>query len=46
MNEAVAKLLDLLVHEVLWPMVEEKVKKNTGWIFWDGFLCSLTSVIA
>lgn len=28
MNDAVAKLLNLLVHEVLWPMVEEKVKKH------------------
>jgi len=28
MNEAVAKLLDLLVHEILWPIVEEKVKKH------------------
>jgi len=28
MNEAVAKLLDLLVYEILWPMVEEKVKKH------------------
>jgi len=28
MNEAVAKLLDLLVYEILWPIVEEKVKKH------------------
>jgi hypothetical protein len=28
MNEAVAKLLDLLVHEILWPMVVEKAKKH------------------
>lgn len=28
MSEAVAKLLDLLVSEILWPLIEENVKKH------------------
>lgn len=28
MNDAVAKLLDLLVSEILWPLIQENVKKH------------------
>jgi hypothetical protein len=35
MNEAVAKLLDLLVYEILWPIVEEKVKKHRPVLLMD-----------
>ena len=28
MSEAVAKLLDLLISEILWPLIEENVKKH------------------
>jgi hypothetical protein len=35
MNEAVAKLLDLLVYEILWPVMEEKVEKHRPVLLMD-----------